>query len=158
MHGITGHNFETRHPSDDSDQVWFPLVKYFQRRRFLKKFTTYHGRQVIAIADLTLWVRWAKNWYSTNKSKITVLPSFIFYLDASETRVEPICLPSDTVQFSIQLHTCSSVYQYFGLIRLYYFNFKHAYKPRYAMDTWLKLILTTRLYLTAISHVFKNRW
>jgi hypothetical protein len=20
------HNFETRHPSDDSDQVWFPLV------------------------------------------------------------------------------------------------------------------------------------
>jgi hypothetical protein len=26
MHGITGHNFETRHPSDDSDQVWFPLV------------------------------------------------------------------------------------------------------------------------------------
>jgi hypothetical protein len=24
--GITGHNFETRHPSDDSDQVWFPLV------------------------------------------------------------------------------------------------------------------------------------
>ena len=26
VHGITGHNFETRHPSDDSDQVWFPLV------------------------------------------------------------------------------------------------------------------------------------
>jgi hypothetical protein len=21
-----GHNFETRHPSDDSDQVWFQLV------------------------------------------------------------------------------------------------------------------------------------
>jgi hypothetical protein len=44
VHGITGHNFETRHPSDDSDQVWFPLVKYFQRRRFLKTFTTYDGR------------------------------------------------------------------------------------------------------------------
>jgi hypothetical protein len=43
VHGITGHNFETRHPSDDSDQVWFPLVLYFQRRRFLKKFTTYDG-------------------------------------------------------------------------------------------------------------------
>jgi hypothetical protein len=28
MHGITGHNFETRHPSDDSesDQVWFQLI------------------------------------------------------------------------------------------------------------------------------------
>ena len=26
VHGITGHKFETRHPSDDSDQVWFPLV------------------------------------------------------------------------------------------------------------------------------------
>jgi len=26
VHGITGHNFETRHPSDDSDQVWFQLV------------------------------------------------------------------------------------------------------------------------------------
>jgi hypothetical protein len=26
VHGITGHNFETKHPSDDSDQVWFPLV------------------------------------------------------------------------------------------------------------------------------------
>jgi hypothetical protein len=24
VHGITGHNFETRHPSNDSDQVWFP--------------------------------------------------------------------------------------------------------------------------------------
>jgi hypothetical protein len=24
--GITGHNFETRYPSNDSDQVWFPLV------------------------------------------------------------------------------------------------------------------------------------
>jgi hypothetical protein len=61
VHGITGHNFETRHPSDDSDQVWFPLVLYFQRRRFLKKFTMYDGRQVMAIAHLTLWVRWAKN-------------------------------------------------------------------------------------------------
>ena len=27
------------------DQVWFPLVLYFQRRRFLKKFTTYDGRR-----------------------------------------------------------------------------------------------------------------
>jgi hypothetical protein len=27
VHGITGHNFETRHPSDDdSDQAWFQLV------------------------------------------------------------------------------------------------------------------------------------
>ena len=26
VHGITGHSFETRHPSDDSDQVLFPLV------------------------------------------------------------------------------------------------------------------------------------
>ena len=26
MHGITGHNFETRYPSDDSDQIWFQLV------------------------------------------------------------------------------------------------------------------------------------
>ena len=43
MHGITGYNFETRHPSDDSDQVWFPLVLYFQRRRFLKK--VYDGRR-----------------------------------------------------------------------------------------------------------------
>jgi hypothetical protein len=57
VHGITGHNFETRHPSDDSDQVWFPLVLYFQRRRFLKKFTTYDGHQVMAIAHMTLWVR-----------------------------------------------------------------------------------------------------
>jgi hypothetical protein len=55
VHGITGHNFETRHPSDDSDQVWFPLVLYFQRRRFLKKFTTYDRRQVMAIAHMTLW-------------------------------------------------------------------------------------------------------
>jgi hypothetical protein len=45
VHGITGHNFETRHPNDDSDQVWFSLVLYFQRRRFLKTFTTYDGRR-----------------------------------------------------------------------------------------------------------------
>jgi hypothetical protein len=29
--------------------------------QFLKKFTTYDGCQVMAIAHLTLWVRWAKN-------------------------------------------------------------------------------------------------
>jgi hypothetical protein len=29
VHGITGHTFETRHPSDDSDQVWFQLVWQF---------------------------------------------------------------------------------------------------------------------------------
>jgi hypothetical protein len=60
------------YPSDDSDQVWFPLVLYFQRRRFLNKFTTYDGRwtdnddgrQVMAIAHMTLWVRWAKNNYT----------------------------------------------------------------------------------------------
>jgi hypothetical protein len=44
VHCITGHTFETRHPSDDSDQVWFQLVWQFQRKRFLKKFTTYDGR------------------------------------------------------------------------------------------------------------------
>ena len=27
----------------------------------MKKFTTYDGRQVMAIAQMTLWVRWAKN-------------------------------------------------------------------------------------------------
>jgi hypothetical protein len=26
VHSITGHNFETRHSSNDSDQIWFPLV------------------------------------------------------------------------------------------------------------------------------------
>jgi hypothetical protein len=26
VHSITGHNFETTHPSDDSDQVWFPVM------------------------------------------------------------------------------------------------------------------------------------
>ena len=35
-------------------------AQWFQRRRFLKKFTD--GRQVMAIAYITLWVRRAKNW------------------------------------------------------------------------------------------------
>ena len=35
-------------------------AQWFQRRRFLKKFTD--GCQVMAIAHMTLWVRWAKNW------------------------------------------------------------------------------------------------
>jgi hypothetical protein len=35
-------------------------AQWFQRRRFLKKFTD--GHQVMAIAHMTLWVRWAKNW------------------------------------------------------------------------------------------------
>jgi hypothetical protein len=41
-------------PKDDSDQVWFKLAQWFQRRRFLKKFidglmtlpTNYHGHHV----------------------------------------------------------------------------------------------------------------
>jgi hypothetical protein len=49
VHGITGHNFETRHPSDDSDQVWFPLVKYFQRRD-LKKVS--HQKQELPVAAM----------------------------------------------------------------------------------------------------------
>jgi hypothetical protein len=32
----------------DSGQVWFKLAQWFQRRRFLKKFTD--GRHVMAIA------------------------------------------------------------------------------------------------------------
>ena len=47
--------FETRHLSDDSDQVWFQLVYYFQRRRFLKKFTTYDGSQVMAKAHMAFF-------------------------------------------------------------------------------------------------------
>ena len=59
MHGITRHNFETRHLSDDSDQVWFPLVSIglvLSEEKILKKFTTYDddGRQVMAIAHMTL--------------------------------------------------------------------------------------------------------
>jgi hypothetical protein len=42
-------------PKDDSGQVWFKLAQWFQRRRFLKKFTD--GHQVMAIAHMTLWVR-----------------------------------------------------------------------------------------------------
>jgi hypothetical protein len=37
--------------TDDSGQVWFKLAQWFQRRRFLKKFTD--GRQVMAIAHMT---------------------------------------------------------------------------------------------------------
>ena len=66
VHGITAHNFETRHPSDDSDQVWFPFVLYVQRRRFLKSLrrtTDDDDRcQVMAITHMTLRVRWAKNY------------------------------------------------------------------------------------------------
>ena len=36
--GHTGYNLETRYPGDDADQVWFILVKWFLRRRFLKYF------------------------------------------------------------------------------------------------------------------------
>jgi len=44
---------------DASYQVLVHVVKRFQRRRFLKKFTTDDddGRQVMAIAHLTLRVR-----------------------------------------------------------------------------------------------------
>jgi hypothetical protein len=45
-------------PKDDSGQVWFKLAQWFQRRRFFKKFTD--GRQMMATAHMTLWVRWAK--------------------------------------------------------------------------------------------------
>jgi hypothetical protein len=30
---------QIRPPKDDSGQVWFKLAQWFQRRRFLKKFT-----------------------------------------------------------------------------------------------------------------------
>ena len=40
--------FKGKPPKDDSGQVWFKLALWFQRRRFLKKFTD--KRQVMAIA------------------------------------------------------------------------------------------------------------
>ena len=49
MEGVAiGHNFKREPPKDNSGQVWFKLAEWFQRRRFLKKFTD--GWQVMAIA------------------------------------------------------------------------------------------------------------
>ena len=57
MHGITGHNFETRHPSNDSDQVWFNWSSSFRGKNLWKSLrrTTNDdddGRQVMAMAHL----------------------------------------------------------------------------------------------------------
>jgi hypothetical protein len=64
MVGRQGHRtkFLREHPKNDSGQVWFKLAQWFQRRRFLKKFTDGRrmpddGRQVMAIAHMTLRVR-----------------------------------------------------------------------------------------------------
>jgi hypothetical protein len=50
MVGQQGHRtyLLKRTPKDDSGHVWFKLALWFQRRRFLKKFTD--GRHVMAIA------------------------------------------------------------------------------------------------------------
>jgi hypothetical protein len=43
--------FIRKPPKDDSGQVWFKLAQWFQRRRFLKKFTS----------DGNSSYRWAKH-------------------------------------------------------------------------------------------------
>ena len=49
MEGVAiGHILKREPPKDDSGQVWFKLALWFQRRRFLKKFTD--GHQVMATA------------------------------------------------------------------------------------------------------------
>jgi len=60
--GIIRHNAERRHPKNDSVQLWFKVALQFQRRRFVKRFTTMDGCQVIAKTCMTLWVtvRWVK--------------------------------------------------------------------------------------------------
>jgi hypothetical protein len=47
---MQSNQMERMPPKDDSGQVWFKLAQWFQRRRFLKKFTDDDGRQVMAIA------------------------------------------------------------------------------------------------------------
>jgi hypothetical protein len=51
VHGITGHNFETRYLSDDSDQVGFHWSDTFRGEFFFKRLrrTTDEGCQVMAI-------------------------------------------------------------------------------------------------------------
>ena len=51
-----------QYPGNDSGQVWLKLAQWFQRRRFLKKFTTDDGRRrtddgrkVMAKAHPGLW-------------------------------------------------------------------------------------------------------
>jgi hypothetical protein len=89
VHGITGHNFETRHPSNDSDQVWFPLVKYFQRRRFLKKFKTDDddGRQVMAIAKTCVHelVKLVFNGHLWNKGKLSNYLGLVWFMVFNST-------------------------------------------------------------------------
>ena len=50
MEGVAiGYNFSREPPKNDSGQVWFKLVQWFQRR-FLKSLQTDDRRQVMAIA------------------------------------------------------------------------------------------------------------
>ena len=49
------------HANEHSCHVWSHLLQWFSRRR-LKCLWTDGGRQVMAIAHMTLWVRWTKNW------------------------------------------------------------------------------------------------
>jgi hypothetical protein len=61
MVGRQGHRtyFQREPPKDDSGQVWFKLAQWFQRRRFLKKFTD--GRRKRMPIDGNSSYRWAKN-------------------------------------------------------------------------------------------------
>jgi hypothetical protein len=47
------------HVNEHSCHVWSHLLQWFSRRR-LKWLRTDDGRQVMAIAHMTLWVTWAK--------------------------------------------------------------------------------------------------
>ena len=58
VHGITGHNFETRHPSDDSDQIWFPLISLVLSEE--KIFEKVYDIRRTMTTDAKWWVRWAK--------------------------------------------------------------------------------------------------
>ena len=51
----------------------------------MKKFTTYDGRQVMAIAHLTLWVRWAK---MTVRAMVLQLGLYVMRLDKIQYNIK----------------------------------------------------------------------
>jgi hypothetical protein len=62
VHSITGHNFETRHPSDDSDQVLVSIGPVVSEEKIFEK--VYDGRRRRTPSDGNSspgpWDRWAK--------------------------------------------------------------------------------------------------
>jgi hypothetical protein len=114
--------------------------------------------QVMAIADMTLWVRWAKNKYHTlekqtsdncmqsrNRQKTTIQKCF--YIHISHLNVLKNCWEINFIKWLFAIAACLKMKLKLSQLRLYFFIFWRLFFSLFVLEAWFKFqILVTPMY------------